>query len=462
MTWWRQWRTYILIIALTVGIIGGAMGGILFYQAQLRENEVPEKTAGLMQTNQHHPVSYSPVLEWTKDVNAVFYEVEFFSSVPFFLDAESESAAAIYRNRRVYQNRFNPPLQEFAADLLGKHPLYWRVRSMDFDGKPLTPFSKPAELWTSPDIPPMNAPLPVTDYSGENGTVLLYPVYHWVQQAGAKRYEVALYHENPEVNENAQPFAVLYADMSELYDPQPRPLPQGFYWRVLSFDADGNVMGTWSEPRYYKASPLDKWEVGVLGDSISHGGGHFSFGPADFEFSYLSYLHFPAINLSQSGDTVQMTRDRFERDVLPFRPHYLLIMTGSNSLRAGEDPQVVISCLKDIQRMCLENHIAPVFLTLPAINPENIQHIFKEETAPDWQQRFSVVNAYIRTQVHIDTAAALAAPDGKLPTIYGLDGLHPDAEGKKLMGEKINEAWPQVKIQADRLLINYQREEDDF
>ncbi|WP_173444145.1 GDSL-type esterase/lipase family protein [Selenomonas ruminantium] len=460
MTWWRQRRTYIIFIALTICIIGGAMGGILFYQAQLRAKEVPEAEAKLMKTSQHSPVSYSPILEWAKDINAVFYEVEFFSSVPFFLDAESESTAAIYRTRRVYQNRYNPPLREFAQDLLGKRPIYWRVRSMDFDGQPLTPFSKLAELWTSPDIAPMNAPLPVTDYSGKNGTVLLYPVYHWVQQAGAKRYEIALYHENPQLNEQAQPFATLFADMSELYDSSPRPLPNGFFWRVLSFDGDGNVMGTWSEPQYYRVSPLDKWEAGVLGDSISHGGGHFSFGPADFEFSYLTYLNFPAINLSQSGDTAQMTRDRFEKDVLPFRPHYLLIMTGSNSLRAGEDPQVVIDCLKDIQRMCLENNIAPILLTLPAINPDNIQHIFKEDTAPDWQQRFAVVNDFIRTQVHIDTAAAIKSPGGLLPTAYGLDGLHPDASGKKLMGEKINAVWPQAKLLADRLLMKYQNQED--
>ena len=460
MTWWRQRRTYFIIIALTVCVIGGAMGGILFYQSQLRGKEVPDAESKLMKTNQHNPVSYSPVLEWAKDINAVFYEVEFFSEVPFFLDAESESSAAIYRTRRVYQNRYNPPLQEFAQDLLGKHPVYWRVRSMDFDGNPLTPFSKPAELWTSPDIAPMNAPLLVTDYSGKNGTVLLYPVYHWVQQAGAKSYEVALYHENPQLNEKVQPFATLFADMSELYDPVPRPLPDGFYWRVLSFDADGNVLGTWSEPQYYKASPLDNWEVGVLGDSISHGGGHFSFGPADFEFSYLTYLHFPTINLSQSGDTAQMTRDRFTRDVLPFRPHYLLIMTGSNSLRAGEDPQVVIKCLQDIQHMCLENNIAPILLTLPAINPDNIRHIFKEETAPDWQQRFAVVNNYIRTQVYIDTAAAIESPGGVLPIAYGLDGLHPDAAGKKLMGEKINSVWPQVKQLADRMLINYKQQEE--
>ena len=94
MTWWRQRRTYFIIIALTVCVIGGAMGGILFYQSQLRGKEVPDAKAKLTETSQHKPVSYSPVLEWAKDLNAVFYEVEFFSSVPFFLDAESESTLA--------------------------------------------------------------------------------------------------------------------------------------------------------------------------------------------------------------------------------------------------------------------------------------------------------------------------------------------------------------------------------
>ena len=71
-----------------------------------------------------------------------------------------------------------------------------------------------------------------------------------------------------------------------------------------------------------------------------------------------------------------------------------------------------------------------------------------------------MVNDFIRTQVHIDTAAAIKSPGGLLPTVYGLDGLHPDASGKKLMGEKINAVWPQAKLLADRLLMKYQNQED--
>lgn len=79
---------------------------------------------------------------------------------------------------------------------------------------------------------------------------------------------------------------------------------------------------------------MKHWKVAVYGDSISHGGGHLSFGPADLAYSYESYLDFPTINLSESGDTSEAMVMRFEKDVLPFSPEYLLIMGGTNSLRA--------------------------------------------------------------------------------------------------------------------------------
>ncbi len=119
---------------------------------------------------------------------------------------------------------------------------------------------------------------------------------------------------------------------------------------------------------------------------------------------------------------------------------------------------MVIDCLREIQRKCLENGIAPILLTLPMINPDSIEHIFQEGTAPDYASRFLTVNNFIRTQVYIDTAAAFVCPDNKLPVKYALDGLHPDANGKKLMAERINAAWPQVKALADRMLMNYQNE----
>ena len=229
---------------------------------------------------------------------------------------------------------------------------------------------------------------------------------------------------------------------------------------VVVADAAGAPLGTWSPLHTFRTEPADQWEVAVLGDSISHGGGHYSFSPSDFEFSWLSYLDFPALNLSASGDLSSMTRARFLRDVLPFHPRYLMIFTGTNSLRAGEDPAHVIDDLEQMKLLALSHGIAPIFLTLPPINPKNIAHVFDEPTVPDWQARFAAVNSYILSQAHIDVAAAFVCPEGVLPTELALDGLHPDVDGKRIIGACVNEHWDEAKSDAAEQLEDYQEERE--
>ena len=93
--------------------------------------------------------------------------------------------------------------------------------------------------------------------------------------------------------------------------------------------------------------------------------------------------------------------------------------------------------------------IKPILMTLPPINPAAIQHVFEEETAPDWLWRFQAVNAYIRRQVHIDAALPFRTRDGSLDSHIALDGLHPDVVGKRIIGETVNSAWPRVRRLAD-------------
>ena len=116
----------------------------------------------------------------------------------------------------------------------------------------------------------------------------------------------------------------------EIYDDFPRT--GVYWWRVRCLDEDGNALGVWSEARRMEM-PVDGWETGLFGDSISHGGGRMSFSPSDALYNLVSYLDEPAVNLAQSGDTSRRMAERFEADVLPFRLRYLLIMGGTNSLR---------------------------------------------------------------------------------------------------------------------------------
>ena len=185
--------------------------------------------------------------------------------------------------------------------------------------------------------------------------------------------------------------------------------------------------------------------VVAFGDSITHGGGAVSYSPVDAEYSYQTYLHFPTVNLGRSGDTAQTMASRFEQDVLPVKPRFLLIMGGTNSLRGGTPAIDIIRELTMIRRKCLANGIRPIFLTLPPINPAAIYRVFQEGTTPNWKNELDVVNTFLRQQRYvIDIAPHFSDKNGELLDYYAVDGLHIDIEGKKLIAQIVNAHWSRV------------------
>ncbi|MEE0029089.1 MAG: GDSL-type esterase/lipase family protein, partial [Dialister sp.] len=340
----------------------------------------------------------------------------------------------------VYTNSLMLDMRQWQAE----KPLFYRVRAYDLDGHPIGPYSQPADVESALFKTERNAPIPHDSYGKGNGSVLLYPVYAYTGNPNAARYEIEVTSKYPENLHGFSPSVHrIYAaktELTDLYDDAPRT--GTYYWRVRGMDSTGKPVGEWSLPQEIK-NPVKHWKVAVYGDSISHGGGHLSFGPADLAYSYESYLDFPSINLSQSGDTSEAMVMRFEKDVLPFSPEYLLILGGTNSLRAGVPAADVISDLKEIQRKCREHGITPILMTLPPINPENIQKAFHEPTYEGWKDSFDEVNAFIRGEVHIDTAAPFEKME-ELPTWLALDGIHGDWNMKRMMAEVINREFPKV------------------
>lgn len=379
-------------------------------------------------------------LTWPQNLNAVRSEVEIFKKIPKDLRADTLIANAIYRNTQVYTNSLMLDMRQWQAE----KPLFYRVRAYDLDGHPIGPYSQPADVESALFKTERNAPIPHDTYGKGNGSVLLYPVYAYTGNPNAASYEIEVTSKYPENLHGFSPSVHrIYAaktELTDLYDDAPRT--GTYYWRVRGMDSTGKPVGEWSLPQKIK-NPVKHWKVAVYGDSISHGGGHLSFGPADLAYSYESYLDFPSINLSQSGDTSVAMVMRFEKDVLPFSPDYLLILGGTNSLRAGVPAADVISDLKEIQRKCREHGITPILMTLPPINPENIQKAFNEPTYEGWKASFDEVNAFIRGEVHIDTAAPFEEME-ELPTWLALDGIHGDWNMKRMMAEVINREFPKV------------------
>jgi len=325
---------------------------------------------------------------------------------------------------------------------------FWRVRGLDIDGEPLGAFTKAEKVYVDSNNSTLQKPIATSIFNQSAGSTLLYPVYAWIPVAGADRYEVEILDEMPE-NPNGIIPSIHRIDFGiavgfDYYDESSRQSPRPFWWRVRGLDSKGNPVGVYSDAGEFSVNPNIHVTVAAFGDSITHGGGGVSHSPADWEYSYLNYLNFPTINLGRSSDTSQTMTERFEQDVLPFKPQYLLIMGGTNSLRAGISAESVIEDMEELKAKCLANAIRPIFLTLPPINPNNIRRVFNEATVSDWQTQFQLVNEFIRTEEHIDVAPGMAADDGILPTQLAIDGLHVGVTGKRIIAAAVNKNWPRI------------------
>ncbi len=366
-------------------------------------------------------------LSWRPDYDAVKYDV-------IFSRKDHGKMEGTWKTTAYMSDMLLPESGQF-KDL---QELYWQERPLDFDGYPIGAESSPRPLESSVTPVSRNAPLPRPDRSGERGGALLYPVYSYIGNPGASSYEIEVLSAYPENTEGTAHSMYhigggdfLYTDF---YDDTPRF--GTWYWRVRGKDEKGNPVGQWSLPQKRQLS-TEGYTIGLYGDSITHGGGRMSYGPNDLEYSYGHYLDFDTINLGDSGNTSHDMVERFDRDVLPFHLKYLLILGGSNSLRGGVPAEEVIRDLQEIQQKCRDHNIVPILLTLPPINPSSIDKVFHEPTAEGWEEAFRQVNAFIRTQPHIDTAAAFLY-DNLMPEYLALDGLHGDVEAKKRMVDMIN------------------------
>ena len=393
-----------------------------------------------------HPASLMPFLVWHNLPNAVLYEVEILSAPPAQEGGtELSPTNHIMSTRSIFTNGWQADLRPYGA----YEKLFWRVRALGLKNEPIGEFSvaEPLYLDSSADFP--NSPIPNTYDQVMNFRQPIYPVYQWIPLNNITRYEVELLTDPPEVDHGTEPdprraWAQTITATNAIYDEYARPYAGIYYWRVRGLDPQGNTVGTWSDIASFTVdTPTEKRiYAAALGDSITHGGGAISSSPAFLEYSYTTYLPFDCINLGRSGDTSHTTLERFDQDVLPLHPVNLLILTGSNSLRAtGVTAQDIIDDLDELQKKCLSHNIRPIFLTLLPLNPDRISLAFHSETDLSWRWKMIVVNTWIRSQEFYVDIEPYFYDEQKhiLNPQLSTDGLHPDIDGKRMMAEIINE-----------------------
>ena len=262
----------------------------------------------------------------------------------------------------------------------------------------------------------------------------LYPTYSWLPLPMTQFYQVQVV----KVSTNTIVRELFNTEaLDRMTDWTPFTEPGEYYWQVRVVNKSRKPLSDWSNKKFFTVTAPVKFAV--LGDSISHGGANYI--PAgQLSCQWETYCDVPIKNLARSGDTTQQMLDRFDNDVLPFKPQVLVIMAGVNDIRIGMKSDAVIKNLEVLRDKCLANDMTPVFCTVTSMNPEIMNRIGIPLTDDDWREAREQINFWImRTPYFIDVAKDLTDEFGYLRAELTPDGLHPALRGKKIMGELIGD-----------------------
>lgn len=365
-------------------------------------------------------------LDWPLVPNAVRYQLVIMK------DKSDQLSNVLKTNNYIFTNGYE--LDTSSLSKLAKQDCYWKVRGLDYDGHPIGGFTQPVPITSG--VLNTDAPEPTTQFD-QMAYAPLYPVYSWIPYLGSSSYEINIYRKSS-ISGRGTLVRTLWSQGSNYYDDAGYTQPGTYWWQVRALSSTGAVLSNWSVPKEFKVTTPVR--VAALGDSITHGGGAVSTPPGYLMYDWESYSTVPIKNLGYSGNTVEDMNERFERDVLPFAPKILVIMGGVNNFRAGGSGWSIIHTLAVIRDKCYANGIIPVFATATPINPWYIEKTkLVEQPTDDWIDQQQTLNHWIMTQKYaVDVTPGLTDGNGFLRDGYTTDGLHPDMEGKKYIGETIS------------------------
>ena len=164
------------------------------------------------------------------------------------------------------------------------------------------------------------------------------------------------------------------------------------------------------------------------------------------------------VNRGIGGQNTSQMVLRFEDDVVALKPAVVVILGGTNDLRAyvGDPASVGASALARISRnITAMSDIAQgrgfkvVLATLPPVGVDR-EKVSRDagaiKTVNAWIRAFAAERGYPVADYH----TALVDPAGVLPQALSPDGIHPNAEGYAAMRPVLAAALGKAGLQFDR------------
>lgn len=396
----------------------------------------------------------SAILNWPEIPNAVMYEL---------IVKDIDTQEVLFTKYNIYAAGYQ--LDNNEVDL--SQNLKWQVRGLDENKVPVSDYTRPRLLhkgevynlnwqnkgdeYKSEDfsIRTYNtyliekdveiSPLKITTHFDKMDYMPVYPVYSWVPVKNTDHYNIDVFFvPNHDFNKIEKVATYTCPQGMDYYDNKAYTKKGLYFFNVQAYDKENNKIAE-SKNSYFTVKQ-EGIKVAALGDSITHGGGAVSTPPSATLYNWETYANLPVLNIGFSGNLTSDMLNRFDRDVLPFNPKILVIMGGVNDIRTGVKAKTVIDNLNKIKQKCQQNSIIPVFLTVTSVNPPRMKSVINLDISEGWDKERLKINEWIENQPHhIDVASGLMDENGYLADNMTTDGLHPDYEGKKHIGELVGD-----------------------
>lgn len=206
-------------------------------------------------------------------------------------------------------------------------------------------------------------------------------------------------------------------------------------------------LSDWAQLGRYREANLkiqppskDETRVVFIGDSITDGWNLAQYFPDK-----------PYINRGISGQTTPQMLLRFRADVIDLKPKAVVILAGTNDIAGNTGTMTLEDTVRNLTSMielAKANDIRVVLSSVLPVNDrvKNKEGVLFVQTAKrpnekitrmnDWLKKYAADNGLI----YLDYYAATSDKTGTLKDGLSYDGLHPNAEGYKVMQVLADEA----------------------
>lgn len=140
-------------------------------------------------------------------------------------------------------------------------------------------------------------------------------------------------------------------------------------------------------------------------------------------------------NRGVNGERTDQILARFDRDVLAAQPDIVVVIAGVNDIYQGRSAETVTATLAAIYARATAAGIRVVAGSIVPYNTASADQNARMHAANDWIRAEAARNPNVS---FVDTRAAAAAPDDIDRLSGSPDGLHPDKDGYRRMGQAVD------------------------